>query len=252
MHRPRRFSRRRRWTAAVLLALAASAPVARAAEGGLRISEVLAGTNGDSRVQFVELYRTNEAATAPHTLLFFDALGRETGAASVPAADGASRKILVATGLFAQLSGAPRPDVVMPPLIQAQSGKVCLAPVPAEPGIPPRRSCVSYGDFRGDLEGAGAPAPPLPILNARSLSRTRDSGQSRDFVLSKPSPTNSAGATFTMPVASLASQGEALFNHETFQGNGRTCASCHVRRDSFGLSEFHPNRDETEGPSGAS
>ncbi|NRA03162.1 MAG: hypothetical protein HRU00_11250 [Myxococcales bacterium] len=35
--------------------------------------------------------------------------------------------------------------------------------------------------------------------------------------------------------AQLVAQGEQLFNNETFNGNGRTCATCHVAAQSFGL-----------------
>ncbi len=39
----------------------------------------------------------------------------------------------------------------------------------------------------------------------------------------------------TIPITSQATQGEALFNQESFGGNGRTCASCHVAGLNGGL-----------------
>ena len=46
---------------------------------------------------------------------------------------------------------------------------------------------------------------------------------------------------WVLPASSLAADplvemGEQLFNSETFDGNGRTCATCHVAGESFGLS----------------
>ncbi len=35
--------------------------------------------------------------------------------------------------------------------------------------------------------------------------------------------------------AQLVAQGEQLFNNETFNGNGRTCATCHAAAEAFGL-----------------
>ena len=49
---------------------------------------------------------------------------------------------------------------------------------------------------------------------------------------SSPSPSNLASETFRIPVLERVAQGEALFRHETFGGNGRTCGECHPARDS--------------------
>ncbi|PYP86487.1 MAG: hypothetical protein DMG65_18755, partial [Candidatus Angelobacter sp. Gp1-AA117] len=50
-----------------------------------------------------------------------------------------------------------------------------------------------------------------------------------DFAINTtPTPTNDAGKTLTIPVATQIVQGENVFNGETFQGNGRSCATCHV------------------------
>src|SRR5262249_57310511 len=48
-----------------------------------------------------------------------------------------------------------------------------------------------------------------------------------------PTPINNAGATFTIPVATQITQGENVFTLETFNGNGRSCATCHVASQSF-------------------
>jgi len=49
-------------------------------------------------------------------------------------------------------------------------------------------------------------------------------------------PRNTAGSTVALQPKSFAEQGRILFTRETFRGNGRTCATCHVAgRDQFGL-----------------
>jgi hypothetical protein len=72
-----------------------------------------------------------------------------------------------------------------------------------------------------------------------SLKRTSTSCGSvvnTDFVINTtPTPINDAGKTFTIPLAAQVAQGENLFNGETFQGNGRTCATCHVASLNFAL-----------------
>ena len=44
------------------------------------------------------------------------------------------------------------------------------------------------------------------------------------------------GSTPNVPDTDLAASGELIFLTETFQGNGRTCSSCHRPTDNFGLS----------------
>src|SRR6185312_2419938 len=114
---------------------------------------------------------------------------------------------------------------------------------PLNPNAVPRTDCVSYGNFppaqtgtdSGGCNGsipAGSPTVALPIVNTVSLKRTSTSCgsvPSGDFVTNTtPTPINDAGNTFTIPLATQVAQGGNLFNGETFQGNGRTCATCHV------------------------
>jgi cytochrome c peroxidase len=76
-------------------------------------------------------------------------------------------------------------------------------------------------------------------MNTVSLKRTSTSCGSvpnSDFAINTtPTPTNDAGNTLTIPVTSQVAQGENLFNGETFQGNGRTCGTCHVANLNFAL-----------------
>ncbi|MGB7217219.1 MAG: IPT/TIG domain-containing protein [Vicinamibacterales bacterium] len=223
------------------------------------IKEILVGANGDSRIQFIiveqgavgqNLWGPQGGETQSRAMLvFFDATGRETGKFKFPTSPptGGTLKTLVATQDFATLPGAPAPDVIIPPLLNPISGKVCLKHNPANV-VFVRNECVSYGAFSGDTEtnvgsagpvAAGSPAASggLPIVNTVSLRRTVDTGRNADFLLtSTPTPTNIAGATFSIPVSPQITQGANLFNNETFSGNGRTCASCHLAGDSLRLS----------------
>src|SRR5258708_25804208 len=76
-------------------------------------------------------------------------------------------------------------------------------------------------------------------MNTVSLKRTSASCGSvpnSDFVINTtPTPTNDAGNTLAIPQATQVVQGGNLFNSETFQGNGRTCASCNVASLNFAL-----------------
>lgn len=169
-------------------------------------------------------------------LVFFDATGRETGKFKFPAdpPTGGSLQTLIATQAFANLPGAPAPDVIIPPLLNPISGKVCFKNNPAN-AVFPVNDCLSYGSFTGDTEFEGSPAPALPIVNTVSLKEMLCCGNEGFQLTSTPTPTNIAGATFTLPAASQVAQGAAVFNNETFLGNGRTCGQCHVESLSFRL-----------------
>jgi hypothetical protein len=180
-------------------------------------------------------------------LVFFDATGRETGKFKFPHSVPLDTNTqLIATQDFANLTGAPTPDFIMPPLLSPISGKVCFTNNPLNVNAFPRTDCVSYGSFPVDQTGstgtdsggcngvvtAGPPTAALPIVNTVSLKRTATtcgSVANSDFVINTtPTPVNDAGQTFTIAVADRVTNGGNLFNGETFQGNGRTCATCHV------------------------
>ena len=176
----------------------------------------MAGANGDSQIQFVEMRmlasiqncwgpQVDDAITpgadtsdddcffggANETrsramLVFSDAIGREVGRFKFPEnPPSGSQRVLIATQAFADLAAAA-----------------------------------------------------LSVVNTVSLERqpgTFSNLNSQFSIQNTPTPTNFNGDTFTIPVASQATQGEALFNQETFGGNGRTCASCHVATLNGGL-----------------
>src|ERR1041385_2782063 len=224
------------------------------------IQEIMAGVNGNSRIQFIvikqegggNLWGPQPGETQSRVMLvFFDATGREIGKFKFPHSVPLDTNTqLIATQDFANLPGAPTPDFIMPPLLSPISGKVCFTNNPLNLNAFPRTDCVSYGSFPADQTGsdsggcngtvtAGPPAAALPIVNTVSLKRTSTSCGSvpnSDFASNTtPTPTNDAGKTLTIALATQVDQGGNLFNGETFQGNGRTCATCHVANLSFAL-----------------
>ena len=195
----------------------------------VHIEEVMAGANGNSKIQFIiveeelvgqNLWGPQGGETQSRAqLIFFDAAGRETGKFKFPSnpPTGGTLDVLIATQEFADLAGAPAPDIIIPPLLTPISGKVCFKNNP-DNTVCTVNECLSYGTFTGDTEGAGASAPALPIVGAVSLRRTTDTGQNSDFSLVPPNPHNIANASVTIPVATQVAQGDTLFNDETFLG----------------------------------
>src|SRR5215472_2472738 len=242
----------------VVLLLSPSRAVATNDEN--HIQEIMAGVNGNSKIQFIvikqefggNLWGPQPGETQSRVMLqFFDATGREIGKFKFPhSVPLDSNPQLIATQEFANLPGAPTPDFIMPPLLSPIGGKVCFTNNPLNPNAFPRTDCVSYGSFpaakvgtdSGGCNGtvtAGPPTAALPIMNTVSLKRTSTSCGSvpnSDFVINTtPTPTNDAGNTLTIPLATQVAQGGNLFNGETFQGNGRTCGTCHIASLNFAL-----------------
>ncbi|HEU5233036.1 MAG TPA: hypothetical protein VFU50_09260 [Terriglobales bacterium] len=248
------------YTLAIGLVLLLSPSRAVASDEQNHIQEIMAGVNGNSKVQFIviqqegggNLWGPQATETQSRVMLqFFDAAGRETGKFRFPhdvPAD--THPQLIATQDFANLTGAPTPDFIMPPLLNPIGGMVCFTNNPLNPNASSRTDCVAYGSFPAAQTGtdsggcngavvAGPPAAALPIMNTVSLKRTSTSCGSvpnSDFAINTtPTPTNDAGQTLTIPVATQVDQGGNLFNFETFQGNGRTCATCHIASLNFAL-----------------
>lgn len=217
---------------------------------GVRINEVMAGYNGDSSIQFVELLVANDThkgwgpqgteKAGRAQLEFYDGKNLRVGRyvfSTNPA--GVGQTVLVATPGYAALANALAPDVTIPREIMPISGKVCFTNNPDNPNATPFSSCVKYG-------GTTA-APPLPILGAQALKRVRgfdfntaDPGNSA-FELGSPTPAHTSIASTINIIANLISagghvfaalplvnQGEKLFKTEKFEGNSRTCGTCHI------------------------
>jgi len=191
--------------AGTVLALLAGAPRCEATNHEVQLDEVMAGCGGDPGIQFVELlfpHGQNRWGGCAE-LVFFDRNGTQTAEFPFPhdvpddhLPEGNSA--LIATQAFADLPGAPRPDFIIPPSIAAPGGKVCFRGT----GCFPIGICLSYGDFRGDTAGAGAPAPALSVDGASSLQRFQrfedpglgDHNQfNADFRLAAPAPRNDEG-----------------------------------------------------------
>src|SRR5579859_33022 len=248
------------YTLAIGLVLLLSSTGAFAANDANHIQEIMAGVNGNSKIQFIVIKQEGGGNLwGPQTgetqsrmmLVFFDAAGRETGKFKFPHdVPPDANPQLIATQDFANLTGAPTPDFIMPPFLSPVSGMVCFTNNPLNSNAVPRTDCVAYGSFPAAQTGsdsggcngtvvAGPPTAALPIMNTVSLKRTSTSCGSiinTDFAINTtPIPTNDAGKTLTIPVAAQVDQGGNLFNGETFQGNGRTCATCHVANLNFAL-----------------
>ena len=127
---------------------------------GVRIEEVMAGANGDSRLQFIELRvrfarrnrwgpvrRDRDFPASRAMLTFHDATGAQTGAFEFPGRSRPqrgrwfrrSRSVPVATEAFQQLTGLPA-DYVIPPEIVPVDGMVCFR----DNSAPDPRSAVSH------------------------------------------------------------------------------------------------------------
>lgn len=248
------------YTLAIGVVLLLSPSRAAATNDENHIQEIMAGVNGNSKIQFIvikqegggNLWGPQTGETQSRVMLqFFDAAGREIGKFKFPHSVPAdTNPQLIATQDFANLTGAPTPDFIMPPLLSPIGGMVCFTNNPLNPNAFPRTDCVAYGSFPAAQTGtdsggcsgavvAGPPTAALPIMNTVSLKRTSTSCGSvpnSDFALNTtPTPQNDALQTFTIPLASQVAQGQSLFTNETFQGNGRSCATCHVANLNFAL-----------------
>ena len=208
----------------------------------VRINEVMAGLNGDSKIQFVEILVADDAqkawgpagieTTGRAMLEFADGSGTVTGRfvfSSNPAPG--ARTVLIATAEFAALPGAPAVDVIIPALITANSGRVCWKGNPDNARTFRVNQCVSYGDFTGDTFGAGPPVSNLlPITGAVSLKRVSgfspeiDPNGNTDFAIGVPTPAgtsadvsqavvenNVAAGTARLVAAPLVEQGRTIY-----------------------------------------
>lgn len=251
------------YTLAIGLVLLLSSSRASATNDENHIQEIMAGVNGNSKIQFIvikqegggNLWGPQPGETQSRVMLvFFDAAGREIGKFKFPhSVPLDTNPQLIATQDFANLPGAPAPDFIMPPLLSPIGGKVCFTNNPLNVNAFPRTDCVAYGSFPVDQTGStgtdsggcngtvtsGPPTAALPIVNTVSLKRTSVSCGSvanSDFAINTtPTPINDAGKTLTISLATQVAQGGNLFNGETFQGNGRTCATCHISNLNFAL-----------------
>ena len=164
----------------------------------MRIDEVMAGVNGDSTIQFVELkmISSGQRFVGGRTIHFYDATGSETGRFTFPdnVSNGATgSSILVGTLQFAAVSTVA-PDFTMSPGIMSPSGRVCFQTI----------DCVAYGDFTGSNSGYGSPAAALPVEGLLSLKRGRTAtpkNNATDYALGTPAPRNNSGTSGVVSVS---------------------------------------------------
>ena len=119
-----------------------AAPPCRATNHLIQLNEVMAGCGGDARIQFVEVVfpQMQNRWGGCAELAFFDATGAQTASfpfpSDVPDDHRDGNSALIATQAFADLPGAPHPDFLIPPVIQAPGGKVCFRGNQPEPCFP--------------------------------------------------------------------------------------------------------------------
>ena len=153
-----------------ILAIALLTTQLRATNHLVHLHEVMAGANGNSTIQFIVIEQeavgqnqwgpTNGLQSAA-MLIFSDATGRETGRFQFPGfpPTGGTLKTLIATQEFANLPGAPVPNIIIPPLLNAISGKVCFKGNPANPFAFPGSTVCRMAPLPVTRR-ASAPRPP--------------------------------------------------------------------------------------------
>jgi len=217
----------------------------------------MAGYNGDASIQFIELLVESNAdknwsgsGSNPGKVMLttFDAFNNQTNrfVSGVSPGEGA-QTILLATEAFSQLNGVPIPDIFIPKLINANDGKLCIENNSDNSNVTHIKYCVSYGGFSPQDNNIPHITQALPILGSVSLSRVNDfafdenADQNSDFQILTPTPANTrsdnstdilenriSNGTHNFISQNLMAQGKTLFEKETFQGNGRTCQTCHI------------------------
>lgn len=216
---------------------------ARATNHELIMTEVGAGVDGNAAAQFIEMRifpgqniwgpQAGPGSPAQARLVFFDQNNVQTGefrfTANAP--DAPNGFVLIGTTAFRDVATMPDPDIIIPAgLIRPNAGRVCFRNTPENESFI-IDECVGYG-------GVGTNAVPDPLPTTGSVRRREDSGPTSllgfshqesnaldFFVSNNPNPIQ---ADDDPPTPPELAEGSRLFNEETFGGNGRTCATCHV------------------------
>jgi hypothetical protein len=242
------------------------------------ITELAAGVGGNASAQFIEVRINFAGATEEHlwaqqpgepasraVLTFYDGAGNLTGehAFTTNAPNTLNRFVLLGTQAFKDLPNQPDPEIIIPPLIRAGSGRVCFRSNPRNTNetFSSSADCVAYGSFPAALnvETVGIPpnqfpidfgapiAAQLPTAGFSSLQRkesgdivfnlgfaTAPDNNTNFFLTTFPSPSRS-GPELPADSAADIERGRQIFAQETFGGNGRTCSTCHVLELNAGL-----------------
>jgi hypothetical protein len=218
----------------------------------LQIDEVVAGVFGRPEIQFVEirLGDCNQVWANIARLVAFDAADQPIGEflfTSNPACTLTGQSVLIGTQAYADLTSAPDPNFIIPPILAPGDGKVCF--LSSESTL-----CLSYGRFEGNTqEGSGTNAPrPAPegicaLKRNAFFSSFTSPNFNADFSLAAPAPRNGAGTTGTVVVpprfADVPSSSpffpfvEALFNAGVTGGcgGGSFCPGTAVTREQMAV-----------------
>jgi hypothetical protein len=182
----------------------------------MRVYGVMAGFNGDTTVQYVELRMSSagQTFTMSSQLHFFNAAGTETGTFTLTSnvgngATGAS--ILIGTSAFDTAWAAGSPDFIMPANVMAPSGKVAFGPSSMGGGcgdFGAYYDSATYGSgYTGTVDYPPAFTTDLPTTGANALQikagcfdaiqgcphtpPTPPNGNSTDYeIFSNPTPRN--------------------------------------------------------------
>lgn len=271
----------------------------------VRIHGLTAGSNGDSRVQALEMrIDPGQSAWGPAFLgqqpraeiAFFDAFGEQVFVFqfpnNAPETSGTEdpcglRSVLIATPEFEAAYGIQADFSIPAQEMHSQAGSVCFRGTGGL-GSFPINICVSYGtpqvcsgsgaccitnadcpsgqsclqpDFLNGLiaftdkiggnglsfggGNPGCPALALPTTGVVALQRDEnDPNCCHDeschtnadfFIVNNPVFKNSLGQTASLATAPTIEQGENVFFFNDFNGNARSCGSCHLPSDGFGL-----------------
>ncbi len=175
----------------------------------MRINEVMAGLDGNTGIQFVELKMefAGETLVGGTVLHFYNASGTETGTFTFPGnVMGAVGElhILIGTQAFKDLPSTVDPDFVMPANVMAPNGRATFTG-PFNCSLTGSViDSVAYGSFTGDNTGFGAPASALPTSGASSLQLTSpmpingSHDNATEYSLGAPSPRNNSGQTSSL------------------------------------------------------
>ena len=208
------------------------------------ISEVLGGCGDSPAAQFVEIgfpQGLNQWAGCAQ-LEFRGADGALVGVLEFttnPADPLPVNSALVATDELASLQGAPRPDFTMPPLVATPAGEICLRDT-GRTGCPPVAACLAYGGTSDRPDRAPALLPDGAASIHRIPPDVLDTHADGILALFPPSPQNTAGqaAGLLCRGAAMVERGARIFFEETFEGNGRTCGTCHPAAHAFTIDPF--------------
>lgn len=200
----------RRWILGLALLAALAAALlqgpqpAQATIHCMRIHAVMAGANGDTSIQYVELRLAAgllTGATNSTKLLFFDASGNQTGAFTLGSTFGFSNtpgSILLGTAGLQAAAGVT-PDFIIPANVIAPAGKIQFVHTTDCLLTGTIIDSVAYGSFTGTVDCGTTPTVALPTAGTQALTlqnlMNTCSDNSTEYALQAAAPRTNGGAT---------------------------------------------------------